>query len=539
MPTGSAPAPALRRVAHGLAAGYLLVAVWVIVALSPKVPYADPWRFLATYLELPFPQDVLAADNGHREVLPNLLRLAELEWFDANQWLQIGTGLALAGLLLRALWRQFGDLSPEHRAAGWLLVAVGIGWLGNARKLAHGNEIVPLFWILGCLWFGLGRLAGPRGGWWATLAALLATLTFGAGAACFPAFLVAAALQRLPWRTWWPLLPGALVGALLLLLGGGGETAAAGFDPLRQAELLLRWLGAPFVWVLSPALDTQHAARLPWGFAVPVGWLAGPVEAACGPRLAARWPALLFGGLAGLGLLLASWRTFRQRPATTPIALGLAWFGVAVGGLVVAARLPYFGAHPDQLTSQRYLPWSMLVWLGLGLVVVRAVACSGRQALRYAIAVALLFLPSQVWTGRNAWKQLRVAEWTAVGAAVGVLDAELPLVETEAGDLLRAVPLLRAAGTSVFAWPETRALAGPVPATAVPVELRDLVLQPVANLFPGRGSAVQFLVDATGRFLLVDGQDAVVGIASRVLGDDRAHGFCRGAPSALRAVQLR
>ncbi|REN05975.1 hypothetical protein DSI35_15590, partial [Mycobacterium tuberculosis] len=65
-----------------------------MVWLSPRVLYADPWRFTQKLLEMPWPANVLVSDNGHREILPNLVRHAELEWLHGNQWLQIGTGVA-------------------------------------------------------------------------------------------------------------------------------------------------------------------------------------------------------------------------------------------------------------------------------------------------------------------------------------------------------------------------------------------------------------------------------------------------------------
>ncbi|ACD60723.1 hypothetical protein PXO_05731 [Xanthomonas oryzae pv. oryzae PXO99A] len=64
---------------------YLAVGVVALVALSSKVLYADPWRFAKNLLSQPWPRNVLAVDNGHREVLPNLLRLAELRWLDGNR----------------------------------------------------------------------------------------------------------------------------------------------------------------------------------------------------------------------------------------------------------------------------------------------------------------------------------------------------------------------------------------------------------------------------------------------------------------------
>ncbi|MFM1870891.1 MAG: hypothetical protein RL398_313, partial [Planctomycetota bacterium] len=132
------------RLAGVLAAVYALTAVWCVWAATPRIPYADSYRFLSTFDELPFPQDALAADNGHREVLTNLVRIAEFEWFGATQWLQMlvgGVALVAALWVLAGPWRR---AAAPHRAAALCLLAVGVLWLGNTRKLAHASELVHL-----------------------------------------------------------------------------------------------------------------------------------------------------------------------------------------------------------------------------------------------------------------------------------------------------------------------------------------------------------------------------------------------------------
>ncbi|SON80987.1 hypothetical protein XAP412_320097 [Xanthomonas phaseoli pv. phaseoli] len=71
-------------------------------------------------------------DNGHREVLPNLLRLAELRWFYRDQWLQIRVGVAsalLAVWMLRCLV-QTERLGATAYAAG-LIGTLSVFWLGT------------------------------------------------------------------------------------------------------------------------------------------------------------------------------------------------------------------------------------------------------------------------------------------------------------------------------------------------------------------------------------------------------------------------
>ena len=59
-----------------LAAAYLAVGL-AILWLSPRVPYADAWRFLARFLRLSASSSVFTPDNGHYELLPNLVRVLD------------------------------------------------------------------------------------------------------------------------------------------------------------------------------------------------------------------------------------------------------------------------------------------------------------------------------------------------------------------------------------------------------------------------------------------------------------------------------
>src|SRR3546814_12364674 len=84
-----------------------------------------------------------------------------------------------------------------------------------------------------------------------------------------------------------------------------GTGASIAFAPLRQGDMLLRWLSGPFVYAAWPLLDPQIASQLPVAAArVPAQAVAQAYEGAFGPVLLARWPQLLFG-LAGLGWLAA------------------------------------------------------------------------------------------------------------------------------------------------------------------------------------------------------------------------------------------
>ncbi|MFO0276209.1 MAG: hypothetical protein ACK533_02910, partial [Planctomycetota bacterium] len=68
--------------------GSLLLAAFAAIALAPRVFYADPWRVAALQAQQPGWSTALASDTGHREILPNFVRLLELAWCDGAPWLQ-------------------------------------------------------------------------------------------------------------------------------------------------------------------------------------------------------------------------------------------------------------------------------------------------------------------------------------------------------------------------------------------------------------------------------------------------------------------
>lgn len=534
-----APTRLLRVVALATALAYVLVGLATMLFASPTVPFADSYRFLATFLAQPFPANVLAADNGHREVLTNLVRLLDLELCAAGQELQIACGvlgITVAAALLLRPWR---GAPTDARIAATALVAVGMFWLGNGRKLAHGSESAHLGLVLLCLVVGLRCVvssAPTRGGRRAWLAAGLgvaATLSFSSGLACFVAFAVVLLLRHAPPGHWLPVVVGAAVAAALLLFGDRGGPPALQFAPLAQLEQWLRWLGAPFVHVLHPLLDPEHAARMPWPASAPARTVAALAHPCFGPAASARWPALALGALGLLALVAFSRRLWRDGGSTTErVAVGVAWFGAAVGVLVVAARFGYFVKHADQITTTRYLPWSMLLWTGLALAFVSDPKRAPRTRLLAALLAAGCFAPSQVWCGRAAWRLREIADTTAAGAAVGVLGVDFELSETRFKDVARAIPALRAAHAAMFAWPET-GLLGTVPEAArlQPIDCRDVAVEPVANRFDSPGSVVTFAAESAPgrRLLLLDGDGCVRGIAVPAGCAGRWHGWLRGA----------
>ena len=537
-------------VARALALLYVVAGVAAMWLLAPRVPYADAWRFLAHFLQAPFPQDILAPDNGHHEVLPNAVRVLELHAFAAGQWLQVVTGIVLALATLLVFWRGTRAIaSVPARAAALLAVVLGVFWLGNIRALAHGNESVHAYCVTLFLAIGLHALSRTRsnghGVAEAALAAacgLAATFSFGSGIACFAAFAAVLLLRRAPWRQWAVLAAGLLLTLLLLRLDGG-TGASIGFAPLPQGELLLRWLAGPFVYAAWPLLDPQIAAQVPVAAArIPAHAIAQAYTAAFGPVLVARWPQLLLG-LVGLAWLAASgWRAWRSRATAALPGIGLACFAVAVGAMIAAVRLDYFSAHADQLLAPRYVVWSSLFWAGLMLAAI-AQARRPDRALVLAVLVAVVLLPSQLWMARLGASMRAVAERTALAAASGVIEPNLPLGETVPEELAAALPPARKARVAMFAWPETQWLGRrPAEGALRVLDARDVQVAVVDNRLAGRGRRVRFtLVDAPGeRVLLLDRDGVARGLAMRDRDGDGSRwiGWMQGTASVVDVPQV-
>lgn len=544
------------RIAWMLAGIYGFAAL-LVMWRAPRVPYADGWRFLGHFARERFPGNVFLADNGHYEVLPNAVRVLEMHLFHADQGLQVAVGMALLLASLAVAWRLVRRLEPPRlRAAALLAFVIGLCWLGNVRTLAHGNETVHAYAVTLFLLLGIHLLTrrqrAPTAGDAATasLCGLLAALSFGSGIAVFAAFLAIALLRRASWPAV-GLICGSALAALLLLRAGGGGAGFPEWAPIRQLDVLLRWLAAPWLYAAWPALDPGVAAQVP----VPalqalLARSAAAWESVFGPVALSRWPHAVISG-AGVGMLLATtiqcWRKRIDNPARLA-GLALAWFALAVGGMVAVVRMPYFELHPEQVVAARYVVWSSLFWSGLGVSLVAGAARPARAAM-FATIVALALLPSQLWMAQMAERLRNVAGQTAVAAAVGVVDPEQATGETVPEELAVALPAMRQAGTAVFAWPETALLGAGLPEEAAVVAVRQVTVAAVENLLgePGRRLQLQTGVKQTGakaggRLLLVDPDGVVRGLAIPEAGAGNGAwiGWMRGAGAGkpVRAAML-
>jgi len=542
--------PALIRLLWLAVAAIIAVGVAAMVWLSPRVLYADPWRFTQKLLEMPWPANVLVSDNGHREILPNLVRYAELEWLHGNQWLQIGTGvaLALATVWLLARIIRSDALAPPVRAAATVVAALSIFWLGSQRALTHANESVHAYLITVALMAGAALLlrGDRRGAVLAAVCGVAATFSFGSGVAVFVGLAAVLVVRRAPLSHWVPWIAGLLVAVGLHLgMGRTGMPAQMAVAPLPQLDVLLRWLASPFIYLAWPALDPAAAQQLPFApVRDVVHAVASSYQALFGPVLTSRWPHLLIGaaGLAALcGMTWRTWQRGDSAGAGESVALAMAWFGVAVGGLVALSRWTYFADYPTQLAAPRYVPWSWLFWSGLVLwATMRIGLRRPRWAAWGALLLALVAVPSTAWMAYLGASMQRVANMTATAAAAGVVDPDQTHGESVPGEVQAALPSLRAHGVAMFAWPEARYLqGGATTATSVAVPIGDVSLVAVRNTLGGSAWRIDFSAQSNAPRLVLQCSGRPVGLAMPLAG--RWVGWATGHLDAgcLEALQLR
>lgn len=403
------------------AALYLLTAFCAVVNFAWLQPLFDQFRLYDIYLSQPFPDNVLQLENGHRPIVPALLRLAEIHAFAANQKLQVvlGTGFAFATALTLALLAWRAPLPLPARAAGVLASVIGVLWLANARMLLHGNEAVHAYLVALCVVSAaLCCYRAGRGNatLWLGLASLccgLATFSFGGGIASFVAVILLAWLQRVNLRAL--LLPAvtlvACIGVYLFVLPGDASVREQlDMRPLALAGMTARWLSSP--WIV---------AWLGLGDADLYGWAqdyvrAQPLSAAMIALAEApqRWTGLRWtqtgsvgigaAGIVTFGLLLLRRLRQREKPdRLETVALGLCLFALATALVVCLGRLQYLQQWPMQAFADRYLVWPCLFWLGLALLLLRSIATHlGKAALHWAL-LPWLILPAIAWPAHELW----------------------------------------------------------------------------------------------------------------------------------------
>ncbi|HZP64811.1 MAG TPA: hypothetical protein VFB32_00755, partial [Rudaea sp.] len=430
----------------GWSAFYLLTTVCAIINFAFRQPMFDQWRMYESFLGLPFPENLLQLENGHRPIVPNLFRIAEIQWFSANQLVQISVGTACALLTWFAFaataWRQ-RELPLPARAAGVLVATIGVLWLANARMLLHGTESLDTYLLtlaVACAALCTYRAHERRSFAYfaaATGACVVAMFCFGSGVASFPAIVLLAFALRLPAR--WLLLPAivlavCLTAYLYVLPGSNGTHGFGELHPLDSALAAVRWISAPLVhaWLghADPPLDTaMTGGMLRTDFGPTVVDSANWLQAASG--IDWRTLATLFSAAAVLAfairfvLLLRAPRRVKRLHA---FACAFCLFALATAAVIGIGRLTYFEEHPDQLYADRYLVWPCLFWTGLALLLLGDLARARKAAIPFlliACALPLFALPMQQVSAMWSGLVFKMSQRVAASARSGVFDAEI------------------------------------------------------------------------------------------------------------------
>jgi hypothetical protein len=532
----------------GWAAYFAITGLLQIINFGWRQPMFDQYKLYPHYLELAFPENAMQLENGHRPLIPILIRIAEIELFSANQILQLSIGATCAFFLSTIIslcaWRE-KSLTRPVRAASVSIAFIGIFWLGNSRMLMHGNELLHVY-LLGvfvllaslCVY----RASLSNASRWmaaATCACVASTFCFGPGIAAFPAIAVVAWLSRISVRHIGWLAVGLALSLLLYLLllpGDDGVRNVLNFRPVESIAVAARWIGSPWVnawfgyaepklfpWMISGHRNL-HAAEFLSVSANGIQQLLG-VDLWRTGSLVLGLSAFLFIG--GISLQHALRRA--PMPCIENLALTLALFGGAISVVIGVGRLDYLVARPDQVFADRYLPWSCMFWLGCSLLALirisRSTTLARSAAILLSTIIPIALLPTHAgWSG---WGEAvyRSSQASAAAALSGVFDRDLFPNDDSASyaDDERTLRLFRQRRLAMFSFAQADSIGKTVEVTAVsqPISIsmdvsrtgEDLLDGTLYNHFQGVVTSGIKWTEANGALVAIDDQDRVQGFA--------------------------
>jgi hypothetical protein len=522
------------------AVAIVLWGVAAVLLLGWTELYADQWRLYPLHLGQPFPLDLLVYDNGHRQVVPAVLRVAEPALGLHGQQLQLLAGVLAAllalGLVARCAW-QDPRLGRPARWAAFAMAAFALFWLGNARILLSGYEspsdyLLTALVIAALLQVARPALATRRQLGLAALFGALAAFCYGSGIAGLVAVAWLLVLQR-DYRGagWMALAVAATVALYLLLPAASANRGGLAIRPLENLATAATWLGSMWANLFAAAVNLDRDSNLPAALRPMTRWLADAFAGAADGRWEnpRRFAAPTVLALAWLGW--ASWRLWRlgDQGRTRKLGIGLAWFAFGMAAIVSIGRLEYFREYPDQLFANRYQLWSCLFWLGIVLAALAGAGAGRWSPLRLAAPVLVVAVVVAVGLASRGgywlWGGLvqQGIRLDAAGIAAGVVEEGRSLGETSFEEVVHFEPVLRTHGISLFAWPETQLQARAVdlaPATGQ-VSAQVLRATAVGNRLRG-GTAVRLAVLAHRHAdvemparLLVASEGVAVGILVR------------------------
>lgn len=461
----------------GAAFAYAWTTLCAEINFAWRQPMFDQWRLYQTFLSLPFPDNVLQLENGHRPIFPNLIRVAEIHWFAADQLLQIVCGALFAFLAAGAIG--FVALRENSvpfiaRCAGAMLAVIGVLWLANARMLLHGNESVHTYLLTLCV-VGASLLVhhAARNGSFAAfaisgIACAIAMFCFGPGAASFVSIVLLALIMRMPLR--WLIAPIAILSACLILYlvvlpGGQGVRQTLDIRPLESLHVMAQWLSSPWINGWLGLADPQ------------AGWVvlnrpefaskllrssANALSGASGLSWRSLGTVISFMGIAAFGVrtLLALWRGVRTLTAWESVAIGVGSFALFSAAIFALGRMDYLRTFPDQIYADRYMVWPSLFWCALALLLVFDAARSSRKSVRIAGICFLVVLPFALWPAHRqgvAWASIvyRNAQESAAAVRSDVFDGgKFPNGADASRDtVLQSLQLLKSGHLAMFADP--------------------------------------------------------------------------------------
>ena len=442
---------------------------WNAIALLYDGRYSvtrqDFWRIYLLDLRQPFPLDALHKHNNHPVFFPSLVWLTVLHFFGNDQTLLFFCGLGLTlltlVLLLVSLWRS-QSLNLTERLILGLLYTVGTLWVGKANITASGgfscmNSLASIGFVASLLCLHgvivaattkgrTGQLLG------ASLAAVLASFSFGTGLAAWGACLAVALMNRLRWQVIATFVGGGFLTAVLIVLMP--DRSQSGLDGMKHFLPDLPGLLVRFAQLVGA----------PW-FAYGQGWIF-PQKDDASTYVAVGWIGLL-GLLAATYFVAARLRDRRPFEPAETVAFGMMLGMLGSLALVALGRSEMLIPQPHEVLAPRYYFWSAFFWAALP--VLAFYAWPRLRVWRTTLTlVAILFavgaIPSQRAFGKIYAIGRRTVEAAALRLVCRVED------EKDRQDLFRGAyskaiiyPLAeeyRRRGLDMFAWPGAKYVGG-------------------------------------------------------------------------------
>jgi hypothetical protein len=425
---------------------HLALTASTVLAYSLRYPFMDQFRLNLRYLTVPFPESVLLLENGHRPILPGLVRVAELDWFGGTQMLQALTSWSAAAVLIAMLLRAgLRDLRGNAMlaASGVCATCAILLWNANARMFIHAYEAMHVFYVtffvVAAIHCAIRASATSAWKWWigSTSACVAAAFSFGVGIASFVAVALVAVLNRC----------GRL--SLLFIALSALATFLIYYMVLPGAESVRGVIsGSSFQAVIFFAL-----AR--------VGAVFAELLRLFVPSLPLQSAVAAFAGAAGIvftsALSIRQWSRRIPFHDTELYGLGLAIFGVVANILIAVSRSGYFFEHPGQPFADRYLFWSCVTWFGMYIYwlprLVRARRSAQLAGVAAIIAFSLAALPSARWANEWSSDVYRLSTIAGIAMELGIRnDAQVnEISDSDPVTTYRAVDEMRSRDLGMFA----------------------------------------------------------------------------------------